>query len=132
MLRTSGQAVIGLTATDERRESIGRRGGPACRIAQRPPAGSSGAALADRALQQNDRPSDEIALRERKADSLPTLLFNRFLQPDLDLDPLRVDPTLRLSMSDELRLPLPWIASARSLTGSGRGWRITTTKASSS
>jgi dihydroorotate dehydrogenase (fumarate) len=38
------------------------------------------------------------------------VLFNRFLQPDIDLGTLHVDPTLRLSTSDELRLPLRWIA----------------------
>jgi dihydroorotate dehydrogenase (fumarate) len=38
------------------------------------------------------------------------VLFNRFLQPEIDLDHLRVDPRLRLSSSDELRLPLRWIA----------------------
>ena len=38
------------------------------------------------------------------------VLFNRFMQPDIDLDTLRVDPTLTLSTSDELRLPLRWIA----------------------
>ena len=38
------------------------------------------------------------------------VLFNRFMQPDIDLDELKVDPTLRLSTSDELRLPLRWIA----------------------
>ena len=38
------------------------------------------------------------------------VLFNRFLQPDIDLETLRVDPTLHLSTSDEMRLPLRWIA----------------------
>jgi dihydroorotate dehydrogenase (fumarate) len=38
------------------------------------------------------------------------VIFNRFMQPDIDLDSLRVDPTLTLSSSDELRLPLRWIA----------------------
>jgi dihydroorotate dehydrogenase (fumarate) len=38
------------------------------------------------------------------------VLFNRFLQPDIDLETLDVDPTLHLSSSDELRLPLRWIA----------------------
>ncbi|MGZ5305347.1 MAG: dihydroorotate dehydrogenase-like protein [Actinomycetota bacterium] len=38
------------------------------------------------------------------------VLFNRFMQPDIDLDTLRVDPTLTLSSSEELRLPLRWIA----------------------
>jgi dihydroorotate dehydrogenase (fumarate) len=38
------------------------------------------------------------------------VLFNRFLQPDIDLETLDVDPSLHLSSSDELRLPLRWIA----------------------
>ena len=38
------------------------------------------------------------------------VIFNRFMQPDIDLDELRVDPTLRLSSSEEMRLPLRWIA----------------------
>jgi dihydroorotate dehydrogenase (fumarate) len=37
------------------------------------------------------------------------VLFNRFMQPDIDLETLRVDPTLHLSSSDELLLPLRWI-----------------------
>ncbi|MFC2085583.1 dihydroorotate dehydrogenase-like protein [Bacteroidota bacterium] len=38
------------------------------------------------------------------------VLFNRFYQPDLDLDTLEVVPHLVLSTSDEVRLPLRWIA----------------------
>ncbi len=38
------------------------------------------------------------------------VLFNRFYQPDLDLDNLEVIPNLKLSSSSELRLPLRWIA----------------------
>jgi dihydroorotate dehydrogenase (fumarate) len=38
------------------------------------------------------------------------VLFNRFYQPDLDLDNLDVVPNLVLSSSTELRLPLRWIA----------------------
>lgn len=38
------------------------------------------------------------------------VLFNRFYQPDFDLDNLTVVPNLVLSHSDELRLPLRWIA----------------------
>jgi dihydroorotate dehydrogenase (fumarate) len=38
------------------------------------------------------------------------VLFNRFYQPDLDLEKLEVVPNLVLSNSDELRLPLRWIA----------------------
>jgi dihydroorotate dehydrogenase (fumarate) len=41
------------------------------------------------------------------------VLFNRFMQPDIDLDQLQVDPSLHLSTSDELRLPLRWIAILR-------------------
>jgi dihydroorotate dehydrogenase (fumarate) len=38
------------------------------------------------------------------------VLFNRFYQPDLDLETLEVVPNLVLSNSDDLRLPLRWIA----------------------
>lgn len=38
------------------------------------------------------------------------VLFNRFYQPDLDIYKLEVVPRLRLSTSDDLRLPLRWIA----------------------
>ena len=38
------------------------------------------------------------------------VLFNRFYQPDFDLDELEIAPTLTLSRSEELRLPLRWIA----------------------
>jgi dihydroorotate dehydrogenase (fumarate) len=41
------------------------------------------------------------------------VLFNRFIQPDIDLETLSVVPALRLSTSDELRLPLRWIAILR-------------------
>jgi dihydroorotate dehydrogenase (fumarate) len=38
------------------------------------------------------------------------VLFNRFYQPDIDLDTLGVYPHLILSTSHDLRLPLRWIA----------------------
>jgi dihydroorotate dehydrogenase (fumarate) len=38
------------------------------------------------------------------------VLFNRFYQPDFDLEQLEVVPNLVLSNSSELRLPLRWIA----------------------
>ena len=41
------------------------------------------------------------------------VLFNRFMQPDIDLETLTVDPTLHLSSSDELLLPLRWIGILR-------------------
>jgi dihydroorotate dehydrogenase (fumarate) len=47
-------------------------------------------------------------LDEAGADGL--VLFNRFLQPDIDLDTLEVSPSLVLSTPEELRLPLRWIA----------------------
>lgn len=46
-------------------------------------------------------------LVEAGADGL--VLFNRFMQPDIDLDTLAVDPTLHLSSPDEVLLPLRWI-----------------------
>lgn len=42
------------------------------------------------------------------ADAL--VLFNRFYQPDLDLDKLEVVPNLVLSTNWEMRLPMRWIA----------------------
>ena len=38
------------------------------------------------------------------------VLFNRFYQPDFDLEDLEVKPRLVLSDSDDLRLPLRWVA----------------------
>jgi len=43
------------------------------------------------------------------------VLFNRFYQPDVDLDALDVVPRLELSTAWELRLPLRWIAILRPL-----------------
>ena len=41
------------------------------------------------------------------------VLFNRFLQPDIDLETMEISPWLALSTSAELRLPLRWIAILR-------------------
>jgi dihydroorotate dehydrogenase (fumarate) len=38
------------------------------------------------------------------------VLFNRFYQPDFDLNELKIVPSLDLSTSAELRLPLRWIS----------------------
>ena len=38
------------------------------------------------------------------------VLFNRFIQPDIDVENMEVDPTLHLSTSEELLLPLRWMA----------------------
>ena len=53
-------------------------------------------------------PSTARSLVDAGADGL--VLFNRFYQPDIDLETLQVGPNLVLSNSDELRLPLRWIA----------------------
>ncbi len=45
---------------------------------------------------------------EAGADGL--VLFNRFYQPDFDLNDLKIVPSLDLSTSTELRLPLRWIS----------------------
>ncbi len=50
-------------------------------------------------------------LEEAGADGL--VLFNRFYQPDIDLEHLEVQPSLQLSNSFEKRLPLRWIAMLR-------------------
>jgi dihydroorotate dehydrogenase (fumarate) len=47
-------------------------------------------------------------LADAGADAL--VLFNRFYQPDIDLDELRVVPNLHLSHREEVRLPLRWVA----------------------
>jgi dihydroorotate dehydrogenase (fumarate) len=50
-----------------------------------------------------------------RADGL--VLFNRFYQPDLDLDALDVVPRIELSQPWELRLPVRWIAILRPQLG---------------
>jgi len=45
------------------------------------------------------------------------VLFNRFIQPDLDIENLEVDTTLHLSSSEELLLPLRWMALLYGRTG---------------
>jgi dihydroorotate dehydrogenase (fumarate) len=47
------------------------------------------------------------------------VLFNRFYQPDLDLESLDVVPRVDLSQSWELRLPVRWIAILRPQLGAG-------------
>jgi len=51
-----------------------------------------------------------MAKRLVEAGANGLVLFNRFYQPDLDLETLEVTPNLVLSTSNELRLPLRWIA----------------------
>jgi dihydroorotate dehydrogenase (fumarate) len=54
-----------------------------------------------------------MANRIAQAGASGLVLFNRFLQPDIELDELQVAPHLVLSTSDELRLALRWIAILR-------------------
>jgi dihydroorotate dehydrogenase (fumarate) len=52
----------------------------------------------------------QMAQRLSTAGANGLVLFNRFYQPDLDLEALEVVPNLTLSASSDLRLPLRWIA----------------------
>ena len=47
------------------------------------------------------------------------VLFNRFYQPDIDLETLDVVPRIELSRSSEVRLPVRWIAILRAQFGPG-------------
>jgi dihydroorotate dehydrogenase (fumarate) len=58
-------------------------------------------------------PNFATALEAAGADGL--VLFNRFYQPDIDLDTLDVTPRLELSTSSDARLPLHWIGILRGL-----------------
>ncbi len=53
-------------------------------------------------------PNIAAALQRKGADGL--VLFNRFYQPDLDIETLEVDNRLVLSTSRDMLLPLRWIA----------------------
>ena len=51
-----------------------------------------------------------MALRFKDAGADALVLFNRFYQPDFDLEELKVIPNLTFSTPSEIRLPLLWIA----------------------
>ena len=51
-----------------------------------------------------------IAKKLTDAGAKGLVLFNRFYQPDFDLENLEITPNLVLSNSNDLRLPLRWIA----------------------
>ena len=55
----------------------------------------------------------EMALRLDQAGADGLVLFNRFLQPDIDPDTLAVVPTVNLSSPAEALLPRTWIALLR-------------------
>ena len=52
----------------------------------------------------------EIAFRLDAAGADGLVLFNRFLQPDIDPETLKVTPGIELSTPSEARLPRTWIA----------------------
>ncbi|MCC7240476.1 MAG: dihydroorotate dehydrogenase-like protein [Acidobacteria bacterium] len=52
----------------------------------------------------------EMATRLAAAGAKGLVLFNRFYQPDFDLDRMEVAPTIELSSPAEIRLPLLWLA----------------------
>jgi len=51
-----------------------------------------------------------MAKRFEDAGADGLVLFNRFIQPDFDLEEMEVIPSLTLSSANEIRLPLRWIA----------------------
>ena len=55
----------------------------------------------------------EIVLRLDRAGADGLVLFNRFLQPDIDLETLAVLPGVDLSSTAEARLPRTWISLLR-------------------
>ncbi len=59
----------------------------------------------------------EMAHRIAQAGGDGLVLFNRFYQPDFDLEALEVRPDLELSTAVEIRLPLLWIALLRERLG---------------
>jgi dihydroorotate dehydrogenase (fumarate) len=58
-----------------------------------------------------------VARRMVDAGADGLVLFNRFYQPDIDLDVMDVVPRIELSRSGELRLPLRWIGILRPQLG---------------
>ena len=51
-----------------------------------------------------------MAQRLDRAGADGLVLFNRFYQPDIDINAMEVTPNVVLSESDDIRLPLRWIA----------------------
>lgn len=57
--------------------------------------------------------SGEVAVRLAGAGADGLVLFNRFLQPDIDHERLTIVPRLHLSTAHEAALPMTWIAILR-------------------
>jgi len=62
-----------------------------------------------------------VRLDESRADGI--VLFNRFYQPDFDIDQLEVTPSLNLSRPEELLLRLHWTAILWACAGRSRDHR---------
>ncbi|MFM7265464.1 MAG: dihydroorotate dehydrogenase-like protein, partial [Cyanobium sp.] len=58
-----------------------------------------------------------LAKRLAAAGANGLVLFNRFYQPDIDIETLTLRPNLLLSTPHDLRLPLRWIALLHGRTG---------------
>jgi dihydroorotate dehydrogenase (fumarate) len=54
-----------------------------------------------------------MAVKLEKMDVDGLVLFNRFYQPDIDLEKLEVEPRVNLSRPGEITLPLRWLAILR-------------------
>jgi dihydroorotate dehydrogenase (fumarate) len=61
----------------------------------------------------------EIVLRLAEAGADALVLFNRFLQPDIDPEALAIVPSVRLSGPDGALLPRTWIALLRGRVSAG-------------
>jgi len=61
----------------------------------------------------------DVVEMQSEAGAAGLVLFNRFYQPDLDIETRDVVPRIDLSEPWELRLPLRWIAILRPLLGPG-------------
>ena len=54
-----------------------------------------------------------FCLRAQKAGAKGLVLFNRFIQPDIDIDAVEIREQVHLSHPSDLRLPLRWVALLR-------------------
>jgi dihydroorotate dehydrogenase (fumarate) len=59
-----------------------------------------------------------MATRVREAGAEGLVIFNRFLQPDIDIEAVALKNAVNLSRSEDLRLPLRWTAILSGVVGS--------------
>ena len=106
-----------------RAEPVPRGGRPAANGGRHGGTATSSSIAAVRAVDHASRWPSSSARTTRRSPTSPRrpsapgadglVLFNRFYQPDLDLETLEVVPRLELSQPWELRLPVRWIAILR-------------------